>query len=165
MAKLTRYQRDAFIRAVMKDIPEIDYLEQFRKAVQADAYATLPPVIKAVVDADLAEFLDDFYYHHPGASCMSNVHHNHYEYKPSADVAAQFDELHRQHSEQRDARRAIEGKLRSAIYSCNTLKQARELLPELAHHLPVETTMTAQVPQVAGLVADLTKAGWKPKHL
>ena len=46
--QLMNYMRDAFISAVMQDVPSIDHTEAIRKLVYEDLVSQLPPEVKKV---------------------------------------------------------------------------------------------------------------------
>ena len=158
--KLTNTVRDAFVRAVMDDVPEIDYGAQAQKIVIDLAVKQLPPKLKAVWDDKTIrdnirvigvyaiEGLPAFYV--PGGKVKL--------------TSAQTDNLRDLYAKRQDqgaARRELREKVSGVIYACNTLKQAEARLPEFIKYLPKDTeSVTANLPAVANVVAELTKAGW-----
>ena len=48
--KLTNYMRDAFVRAVMDDVPEVDYKQQIRDTALKAAVEAMPAKLRAVWD-------------------------------------------------------------------------------------------------------------------
>lgn len=159
--KLNKYDREAFIRAVMDDVPEVSYDEQARKLVTTAFVSKLPPKIRASWnDPELRGFVKcDTYFHTPGSLNSLSV--------PPVDFAtpelkAQLHELAAKKDEQRKAREALENKVEAVISTCSTLKQAHEQVPEFAKYLPEDrdATGTANLPAIANVVAELTKAGW-----
>jgi muconolactone delta-isomerase len=164
--KLTKLQRDAFISAVMNDVPMIDYRERARVALQKKAIDLLPAKLKALHKDFGHWFKTDIIWKMPGRlRNVSVVSHNDNEtmkqMQADGDFWASIEEMARLDTEQDDARTALHSKLHAVIYSCTTVKQAHEQLPEFAKYLPDPDAPTDRsVPVVANLVADLTAAGW-----
>jgi hypothetical protein len=159
--RLNKYDKEAFVAAVMADIPMIDYDEQAKNLVQKAAYEAMPAKVKAVYqDKDTRQFLKTGFYHHsPG--CLQNFYiYMPQDWKHGDDLDKQLRELEEAKVEQEVKRNDMKAKLTGIINSCNTLKQAKELLPEFEKYLPEERQQTKSLPAVSGLVADLTKLGW-----
>lgn len=179
--RLNNSQRDAFVRAVMQDVPTVDYKEQLRTAIQDYLYNIAPAEVKVLYDNEkLRKYLTlgsvSVYREDVGFTDMYLVPYgvdgnrwgrpdfridlSKAEENPALGV---IKSLVISKTEQRIAHANLENKLRQTIYSVTTLKQALELMPEFAKYLPEEVVATKQLPAVANLVADLNKAGW-PKQ-
>lgn len=164
--RLTNIDRDAFVKAVMDDVPSVDYKEQARVAIQRKAVDLLPPKLKALHK----EFGAWFKHHHmwstPGdIGTVTIVAHDEKETRQQmkADTAfwQSIEKIAKDHATQEAAHRELEAKTKAAIYACTTLKQAHERLPEFAKYLPLlDAAVDRTVPVIANLVADLTAAGW-----
>lgn len=155
--KLTNLMRDAFIRAVMQDVPAVDYQEQMRSLVNNS--------IKAVADKHFKgvdpERLDDTFMHVPGADFSIRVHgllcseREHIRNLPELQV------IRAKHIAQSNQREVLRDKIRGAIYACSTLKQATEALPEFEKYLPADNPKALRsLPALANVAADFVKAGW-----
>src|SRR5574343_368289 len=148
--RLTKTDKEAFVKAVMLDVPKIDYEEQLRKAITAKWEAMLP--------ADLGEwrrkypdrFKSEYIYN---AKVIGPVHPSeHRDIMGSPDILALYNSV----KEQAGTREELREKLYIVIRSCVTLEQAQERLPEFAKYLPADRdgTGVSNLPAVAGVVAD-----------
>lgn len=48
--RLTNYMRDAFVKALMQDVPQIDYDQQIRDLAMKRCVERLPPKVRALWD-------------------------------------------------------------------------------------------------------------------
>lgn len=159
---LNKYDRQAFVRAVMDDVPMINYDELARKKAKETILSFLPAEVQMVYK-HYPDYLNTKYIGMPGS--LDNF------YMPAPDrrvikdeapeVWTELEELAAKKTEQGDKREALRMKLTAIIDSCRTLKQAKERLPEFEKYLPAErgVTDTVNLP-VANLVAELNAAGW-----
>ena len=162
--KLTNYLRNAFVSAVMQDVPVQDFDEQIDKAcVEAVAKelpeklraAWLDPLLRCYFDTRGLHVHDDFYVQAPSPL---------YSYDESNELCCRIKNallpLAEQGAEARGVRRELEDKLHAVVAGCNTRKQLVEALPEFEKYAPQETAKLAGLPAVSGVVADLVAAGW-----
>lgn len=158
--RLTQYQRDAFLRAVMDDVPAVDHGEQIRVLVQDAALAAMPPKVRAIHrDKALRGYL-----------CTSNINvggtyyavHAPRDFAVPADVRAKLDVLVREKNVQQEQRRDLHNKLRAVVGSCTTRKQLVEALPEFEKYAPTDasTGVLRSAPVIANVVSDFVAAGW-----
>lgn len=163
--KLTTADRAAFVRAVLDDVPKVDYNEQARKIVMDDAIARLPKKIQAIWnDNALRGFIKcDKWVQLPGA--LNSVHIPNVDGDLAAETRSKLEELNTAHKAQMDNLRDIELQLKGTISGYSTLKQALAGLPEFAQYLPADRDRTgvANLPAVANVVSSLVRAGW-PKN-
>lgn len=171
--KLTNAIRDAFVRAVMNDVPQVDYVEQVRTEVYKKAVERLPQAARALwEDPKTKPFVVTGMVHVGGRVRIGVAE------VPGFDGGswntemvgaakgeqeaffAQFDELIAKRDAQDEHRAGLESKLRAVAYSCTTRKALLERLPEFEKYLPEEDAKSTQLPAVANLVAELTQAGW-----
>lgn len=160
---LNKYDRDAFVAAVMDDVPMVDYKEIANTKAVAAVVALLPKEVQAVYKK-FPGYLDNNSVHMPhefsnlwmprpldGFKCLQN----------NAELWEELKQLAVKAKTQEEARDTLSAKLRGAIESCRTLKQAQERLPEFAKYLPADRdgSSITTLP-VANIVADLTSAGW-----
>ncbi len=178
------------VRAIMADIPVIDYSAQAQALLQAKAIERMPAEVRAIYDnPDLRGWLQArmvFFEGHLHACSMfwqrtSNVAHygGHSVYaerthnnigeedrKLVAEVKAQMDKLARAAEAQWRVRCSMEDKLFSMLASIRTLRQAKTLLePELHKYLPEELPKSRKPAQastalVPYVVAGLREMGW-----
>lgn len=164
--RLTATDKDAFVRAVMDDVPEIDYNEIARNKIAAKINELMPPMVKEAMNKHPEWLSTPAYTNTPFhlTGC--------YIFAPSGfDIAKQHPELWAElielgnaNQKQNLARYELEMKVRGLIRTCSTLKTATERLPEFVKYLPADrdASGTKNLP-VANLVSDLIDAGW-PKH-
>lgn len=159
--RLTNSDRDAFVRAVMDDVPKTDYSEQAMKLCEEAFLKAADPRLLAVYnDPKLRDRLEGRYVALPGY--LQNFYHRLVDDKTLTALRSQLEELANKHREQVESRSKLETQLRGAIYGCTTLKQAKEVLPEFEKYLPQERDgkVIRSMPVVANLVTDLMNAGW-----
>lgn len=159
---LNKYDREAFVRAVMDDVPSTDYATQMRDLGTKTVIASLPPEVKVVLEKH-PDYLIRKGVRMPGrhkdlyvVGLGYNVIRDSYP-----EVWAKLVDLEVEDREQTARREALEAKLKAIIEGCRTLKQAKERLPEFEKYLPAErgVTGTTNLP-AANLVAELNAAGW-----
>lgn len=170
--KLTKHHKEAFVRAVMNDLPTADFLEQASKLIQGSVYSQMPSEVKAVYDNKLSRHwltLNNYHLSYVGTLA--------YYGGGFGNSSSGYDETARQElmksikliesaaSDAQVVKRNIEEKLIAVIASCTTLKVAESRLPEFVKYLPTDTdgVSTAGVPMIVDLVTTLTEAGW-PKE-
>ena len=165
--KLTNYLRNAFVSAVMQDVPVQDFDEQTDKAcVEAVAKelpetlraAWLDPLLRCYFDTRFLHPHGDFYVPVPTPLHMYNNSDD--PTHPSYRIRNALLPLAEQRAEAKKARRELENKLHAVVAGCNTRKQLVEALPEFEKYAPQETAKLAGLPAVSGVVADLVAAGW-----
>ena len=160
--KLTKFDREAFVNAVMNDVPKVDYDAQAQKLATAWLVAQLPEPVRKVYEAEggrYRDYLEKSYIAMPG--CLQNF------YAPATSSVSFYDDdelkaLNDKAIEQNRSRSALRENLEAVIASCSTLKQAKERLPEFEKYLPTERGASglSNLPAIANVVAELTKAGW-----
>jgi len=156
--KLTNSDRDAFVSAVMSDVPLVDHSEQARKIVLAAAAAKLPKELKPIwADTNLRGFIgtsEHFSMPYPlGTARVPPV-----TFTPPKELEGLAEAAKAQSS----TRDALRRKVRAVISGCSTLKQATERLPEFVKYLPWDRngSSTVDLPAIANVVTDLLAAGW-----
>lgn len=161
--KLTKSDKDAFVRACLDDVPQVDYNDVVRDKLMKFALSVMPDSVKVVYQLD-PSWLRTSWVYTPGnltPVCLPVLNGDYVirDKYPElwAELVAMGDELQAQSIKLQDLR----AELQSAIYCCSTLKQAKERLPEFEKYLPTDRdgTHISTLP-VANLVADLTAAGW-----
>ena len=164
--RLTNSDRDAFVLAAMDDVPKVDYDEQAKKLVLDHLKEVLPVDLQNAI-AKYPEWFEAKTIAMPGqlqdfATRLCNHSYSERFLAQWPVLATPLRELAKAKAEQDTKRTLLSSSLRGAIYGCNTLKQALELLPEFAKYLPQERDgkVIRSMPVVANLVADLMAAGW-----
>lgn len=148
--RLTKYQKEAFIRAVMQDVPNVvgPLLEE--EVQNALIKGMSPPVrrlYKTNPNALRVQYSYDF-----------SERGNRKYFVGDADydaITAPFLERVRSRSE---AKRS----LTSTFEGCSTLKQLQATLPEFQKYMPTEEKPTPNLPAVANVVMTLVALGWQP---
>ncbi len=164
--RLTKTDKDAFVRAAMAAVPQIDYKEQAEKVLIADAVAQMPPELGALYETHRP------YFNHKPHYCAFGDGNNGTFYIPapgcrffaSEQAKIEYTRLSNLAREQRAKFLEVQWQLDAAIQPCTTLKRAKEVLPpELHKFLPAERDVkTANVPAVVVDVVGAMKAmGWK----
>jgi len=173
--RLNESIRSAFVNAVLNDTPKVDYVEQRRKIIQDHLFAIAPAAILRVYkDQDLRRFLrlDHVSYEGASGSRLSwglgkywLVPDTSYTYKiEDKSILKQLHAIDEQETAQVNQRTELEKKLRATILAFNTVKQARDALPEFVKYLPDEADPKCKtLPAITDLVTDLVKAGWPDK--
>lgn len=161
--RLNRDDKEAFVRAVMQDVPSEDFQAQAAELVN-DYFKAKAPKDVVAFDKKYPGKLKTHYisgryisgYHTVFAedTCY-NIDSSH------PDLWEQVKAVEEKRDEQRQRMRDLEARVRGMIEACNTLKQAKERLPEFEKYLPKDrgAAGTADLP-VANVVAELSKAGW-----
>lgn len=159
--RLTNSDRDAFVRAVMDDVPKIDYDTQAMELTNTWAIARMPEAVRKMYETH-PDWVTRGYVSTPSGLSNFNV--------PCASTGAYLDDDIRKQleglvelKEQQNKKRCdLHCNVRAMIYGCSTLKQAKERLPEFAKYLPQERDgqIIATLPAVANVVTDLMAAGW-----
>lgn len=168
--KLTKSDRDAFVRAVMQDVPMVDYNQMVRDLILEASQAALPDVIQQNWK-EVEPYLAKIFLWTPegisGSVLAYGTPQANGTYASSAfpQIAERLKTLSAQARQQTSEREVTKRELSTAISACTTLKQARERFPDLVKYLPAERepTKTTNVPAIRteAVMAALTRAGWK----
>ena len=155
--KLTKYEKDAIIRAIVQDVPAIDKAKR-RTNLQAALVKAMSPEARKLYNrtpsALRTHHFGDVIY--TGAYVSRELIVGDVSKEVIADLVKPYETEDNAHA---DTKR----KLNAAINSCNTLAQLKKLLPEFISYFPSETEPTKNLPAVANMVADLSKLGWPKK--
>jgi hypothetical protein len=167
LMRLTKYSKHAFIRAVMQDVPMIDYHEQITKLAVDDTVERLPPAVKMLWNnAELRPYIN-----------LGKMRFDHLVscYVPSMDeylepstltmvpTLVTINKLLAANKQQDLARSQLKRKLESATQACTTTQALLKLFPEFAKYLPAEDSPTKNLPALANLMAEFVAAGWPKK--
>jgi hypothetical protein len=157
--RLTKTIRDSFVRAAMNDVPQTDYNEQIAKVAKQEAEASMPPKIAEAYKLHPDWFPNEGrymgheagYVYIPMPKCLPLPDKLKTKLKALAEAKA---------AQEKD-RNALSAKLQAAANSVGTRKALAALLPEFEKYLPAdEEAACKNLPAVANLLADFTKAGW-----
>lgn len=164
--RLTKLHREAFVRRVMQDVPQVDYAEELRKVVLNAFVQALPEPVRQVWNNPEHRFFinletwssgsyDPPRYFSVQVPCLRNGPRGLPEPAPQQvrDIVAKW-------REQQRSMESLENRLLAVAQGCSTLKSLKEQLPEFEKYMPTEETKTYGVPALANLAADFIKAGW-----
>ena len=167
--RLTTTIREAFVRAAMQDVPKVDYGAQIEKLVADKAKEYFIKTTKLGAD-EYERLKNTGWLNSNSVYCGHGGHEFRYVYanSPNYVTAEQMgisvqalDELNGLEKAQGAARHALREKLKSVAASVTTRKALVDLLPEFEKYLPADTSGTTKnLPALANIVADFTKAGW-----
>jgi hypothetical protein len=153
------------VRAVLDDVPHVDYTQQLNDMVQTEAASKLPLKIKAVyADITLRSYLDTQWV---SSNCRSDdLYFSTSVYAPTGYAVS--DELWKRmkpllaaREKQSDTRSELSRKLDAVVRGISTVKALRAALPEFEKYAPAEEAPPSRsLPVVANVVADFVNAGW-----
>lgn len=155
--KLTKYEKEAIVRAIMQDVPSIDKHKR-RNNLQAALVKAMSPEARKLYNRTPSALRT---YHfgdmiHTGSYATRELIVGDVSKETIAELVKPYEAEDNSHA---DTKR----KLNAAINGCNTLAQLKKLLPEFISYFPSETEPTKNLPAVANMVADLSKLGWPKK--
>lgn len=158
--KLTNTDRNAFIRAVMDDVPVEDFRQQAHDLAQRHFVSTMPAKLRAVYnDKKLRDRLKAE--HVSVGKLWGYFYGGHEKVPPSllADVSALMDKQRQQDERLKELRNTLTG----TVNGITTRKRLIEVLPEFAKYAPADIAVTPNLPVVANVVTAFVRAGW-PKQ-
>ena len=162
--RLTNYMRDAFVKAVMNDVPQIDYSQIAHKVAQDYLVECMPPKVRAVYDdSQTRHYLTTTHTYFPGTinnASMRGVGDDCYWWKETPDLRDKISEIAQQLGDQTVRLGELESKINAVAYACTTREALAKAPPEFEKYLPAEATKAANLPAVANVVADFVKAEW-----
>lgn len=166
--KLTKYMRQAFVRAAMNDVPSVDYDTQIRKEVMRASVAALPDAVRAVwLDGKTFKYIKTAYSTFAGQSFeIPGIEGNRWTNTKAipellAADKALIDDLAAKHQAQIDQRARLHDTLSAAAASATTRKALATLLPEFEKYLPADEPAACKtLPAITNIMAEFSKAGW-----
>jgi hypothetical protein len=153
--KLTKYDKQAIVKAIMADVPKPDKNKR-RADLQTAIVKAMSPAVRKVFrespGALRSEHVGDLISNGTWDSRIIVV----------GDVAADvLEAILKPYKDEDDAIYAAHNKLRGAVDSCNTRKALMDRLPEFEKYFPAEgAPISKNLPALANVVADLSKLGW-----
>lgn len=157
--KMTNYLREAFVRAAMDDVPEVDYQEKIRSLVNKQVTRYLK--IAGAETVDRMRLTNNYKYIAGTSMSMRGLTDKECDLIYAVPEIAALQTLH---DAQTKKRGELKYTLTGAIGACTTRKQAAEALPEFEKYLPEDTPAAMRsLPALANVVSDFVKAGW-PKQ-
>lgn len=168
--RLTKTIRETFVRAVMHDVPQVDYEEEAHKLAKDAIMKSLPPSVQKMInDPKLSYYVNYEYITMPrnfsNFYCACPQNENSIIQRSMPEVWAKVMELHSKYEQQVKDRNTLRYKLEGVANSVSTRKGLATALPEFEKYLPTdEEKAIRSLPVVANIVADFTKAGWPKKE-
>lgn len=157
--KLTNYIRDAFVEAVMDDVPKIDYRAEIERVALNAAVSDMLPKVRAVYDDKTTrDFIET--HHHYFDECGGMYLPQLKSWVIAPVVHAELKRLRKLQLEQEAQRDSLQSKLKGIAYGVTTRKALATALPEFEKYLPAEIETSRNLPIVANVITDFMKAGW-----
>jgi hypothetical protein len=157
MSRITKWDKQAIVRAIMADVPKIDKKKR-KDELQAAIVKAMSPEARKLYK-NCPEALRT---HHMG-SLIDTGNWSSREIIIGDVKDAFIDELKKPYEAEDKKFREVEYQLKGAIEACTTLKQLNDRLPEFKKYFPTVEKPTANLPALANVVADLSKLGWPKK--
>jgi hypothetical protein len=163
--RLTKYDKEAFVKAVMNDVPSVDYDEQVRSKMKAWGLESLPEDLRPLAKKYPDYFEKPYVYtpaNCPNVSTICRPDWVYYGFKDQEpEKYAELTAIDVEAKAQYETREAMRRKVTGLINVCSTLKTAKARLPEFEKYLPAEHGGTGVVNlPVANVLAELMNAGW-----
>jgi hypothetical protein len=155
--KLSKLTKEAIVRAIWNEVPEVDY-KAHKEAIQKALVALFTPEVKVVYDL-CPDALKTTW--HPTGGYELPYEERHLIVANLTDE--QQKAVHEPFVEEYRQRQQAMRKLEALVMGCSTRKQLVNLLPECEKYLPAEASTDRSLPVVANVIADLTKLGWPKK--
>ena len=161
--KLTKAIRQSFVRAVLDDVPQVDYKEKARKLIQDHFVSLMPPAIKKIyANRELREeYLHKDYVHY--YFFTAQVFMGHSQDLKGNIIEHTLKELREAEKEQEKQYDELESKLEGIARSFTTTQKLIEQFPEFEKYLPTEAEQLKNIPAVAEVIPALMAAGWPKK--
>jgi hypothetical protein len=154
--KLTKYDKQAIVKAIMADVPKPDKNKR-RADLQTAIVKAMSPAVRKVFrespGALKTHYFNDLVYDGMNWSTREIV---------IGDVSEdKLKELIAPYKAEDEAIRSAKAKLEGAIEGCTTRKALMTRLPEFEKYYPAEDApMSKNLPALANVMADLSKLGW-----
>ncbi len=161
--------RNAFVKAALQDVPQVDYVTKITDLAQKLAFKAMPALVQRVYTNPETRG----YIHLKHLSLTTPKTDGQREIWRSVNVpsagggvtgkAINTPEMHalmRAELEQEEKLERLRASLMSTANSVRTRKQLIALLPEFEKYLPPIEEKTSNLPAIANLVADFINAGW-----
>ena len=156
--KLNKYEKESIVRAIVNDIPQIDFVKRHAD-IQADVVKAMSPecrkLYKRCPDALRTYFIGDIGY--DGVTWGSR------EVIVGDVETSTLEKVLAPYKKEDAVRNAARAQLSCALMACSTTVQIAKRFPEFKSYLPTEEKPTANFPALANVVADLSKLGWPKK--
>lgn len=165
--RMTESMKQSIVRAVMADVPKVDYIEMASEVVRQAVFRAAPESIQAALqDKKCLDYLKNdavkLFENKAGRSVYAGFRGyigNKLRFTDAENE--KLKEIQALSRKQEVMLEDLESKVSRALAGFSTAKRAVEALPEMAKYFPKEPEKIIGLPVVAGLVKDLTDAGLK----
>ena len=157
--KLTKYDKQAIVKAIMADVPKSDKVKR-RAEIQAAIVKAMSPTVRKVFKESPQALRE----HHVHGDLTYDG-----DWKSRTVVVGDvtddvLEAILKPYRDEDEAIYAAHIKLRGAVDSCTTRKALMDRLPEFEKYFPAEgAPISKNLPALANVVADLSKLGWPKK--
>lgn len=152
--KLSKLTKEAIVRAIWNEVPEIDYKAR-KVAIQAALVELFTPEVKAVYKTQPGALKTE-YCSYLGYSMSYQERHIVVADLTEEQIGAVLGPYVSEDAARIEAR----DKLTALVMGCSTRNQLVKLLPECEKYLPAEAATDRSLPVVANVISDMTKLGW-----
>lgn len=162
---LTKSHKQAFVRAVMNDVPKVDYAKQLQDKIMAILVRTLPQEIqevcknKKLVDHLMYSYVNCFGTSFSMRGLTQNITEGKLERITTADEWSELCAINRLYDDQIRTIKELERDLTGSVEGVRTLKQLQNLFPEMVKYMPSQIERTNNLP-ATNVVSALVQAGW-----
>lgn len=153
--KLTKYQKEAIVRAIMNDVPKPDRAQR-HATVQAAVVKAMTPECRKVYNRTPAALATQ----HTGYTTYNECNYSTQTIVVGDAPRVNVNAILKVYEDEDAAYEKARRQLKAAVEGCSTLKQLETALPEFKKYFPTEQQPTKNLPALANVVADLTKLGW-----
>lgn len=160
--KLTNSLRDAFVNAVMADVPRENYAQHIEDAVLRAFVAALPPSVRRVWDDPATRtyvHLETYRGFGVSLDVPSAATDGRWAELPEGYDSRPLKELEARADAQGSKMEHLRATLRGVAYSARTRKALADKLPEFEKYLPSEAAATYPV-ALANVATEFMLAGW-----
>lgn len=156
--RLTKHMREAFVRAVMVDVPQIDYDEQMQNIALTGAVDLMPPAVRDAYKKHPEFFSLEWQSVRGCGSFYLPVPDSH---KLKPDVVEAIQKLKLSKDSQANCRNDLRLKLEGCAAACTTLTSLKDMLPEFVKYMPADEPAACKtLPVVQNVVSDFDLIGW-----
>lgn len=148
--KIAKWQKDAIVRAIMADVPEVDSAKVIDD-IQAALVKVMSPDARKLYRSDPKALAVLHVY-----GSVTGTGYGHNFIVGNADLYSVI----KPWTEKAKAHDAARREVRVAVESCNTLAQLKTRMPEFTKYFPTEAEPTKNLPAVVNLLPSLTALGW-----
>ncbi|MGB4448699.1 MAG: Nmad5 family putative nucleotide modification protein [Cloacibacterium sp.] len=155
---LNKVIREALVKRIMSDVPEVDYMTQATDLIAKFVKENTPAQITKILNSELKDWVMPGNTHYAKYLGYFNIR------VPSTTEGFQtleekLAELGDKQSNQSDERNSLRAKIQANIDTCKTAKELAERFPDFVKYLPVDTK-DALLPATTQLLDTLKAAGW-----